>query len=301
MEIITKTLDKFINLAPNQYIFDIETTGLSPKFSKVILIGIVYNEGNNTVITQFFAHNVSEEEELLLAFIDVVKNFDSHITFNGVSFDIPFLNYRLNKHNIDFSLSKDVDIDILRCIKPFKERLSISDCKLKTVEKYLDIHRCDTISGKESVDMYKDFEETGDISLRDKILLHNYDDIYYLGVIFDRIDLIENKLNPLYVDFNGCRTSLILKSFKFDKDILKVEFVTFNGVMPCVDIYEDYYSLVTSSNVLHINITTNIGYDSNKNKVVYFNASKIIPLQVNGVSIDKNISMLCNLLIKKWC
>ena len=50
MEIITKTLDELIDIPPNHFIFDIETTGLNSKYCKVILIGILFNEDNKTII-----------------------------------------------------------------------------------------------------------------------------------------------------------------------------------------------------------------------------------------------------------
>lgn len=186
MEVITKTLDELIDIPPNHFVFDIETTGLNSNYCKVILIGILFNQDNKTVIKQFFADTEDDEKELLLSFINTIKNYQNHITFNGLTFDIPFLNTRLKKHNIDFYLSKNDDIDILKLIRPFKEKLSLSDCKLKTIEKYLGIHREDTISGKESIDLYKDYSVNQNIDLKEKILLHNYEDIYYLGVIFKK-------------------------------------------------------------------------------------------------------------------
>lgn len=122
MEVITKTLDELIDILPDYFVFDIETTGLNSNYCKVILIGILFNKNNKTIIKQFFANTENDEKKLLLAFINCIKNYQNHITFNGSNFDIPFLNNRLKKHNIDFSLSKNNDIDILKLIKPFKEK-----------------------------------------------------------------------------------------------------------------------------------------------------------------------------------
>ena len=104
METITKILDEFIDIPPNHFVFDIETTGLSPKYCKVILIGIMYNLNNKSIIKQFFAENEDDENKLLLEFINEIKNFENHITFNGLTFDIPFLNSRFDKHNINYNL-----------------------------------------------------------------------------------------------------------------------------------------------------------------------------------------------------
>ena len=107
MEVITKVLDELIDIPPNHFVFDIETTGLNSNYCKVILIGILFNQDNKIVIKQYFANTEDDEKELLLSFINDIKNYKNHITFNGLTFDIPFLNTRLKKHNIDFSLSKN--------------------------------------------------------------------------------------------------------------------------------------------------------------------------------------------------
>ena len=95
MEVITKTLDELIDILPDYFVFDIETTGLNSNYCKVILIGILFNKNNKTIIKQFFANTENDEKELLLAFINCIKNYQNHIAFNGSNFDIPFLNNRL--------------------------------------------------------------------------------------------------------------------------------------------------------------------------------------------------------------
>ncbi len=226
MEVITKTLDELIDIPPNHFVFDIETTGLNSNYCKVILIGILFNQDNKTVIKQFFADTEDDEKELLLSFINTIKNYQNHITFNGLTFDIPFLNTRLKKHNIDFYLSKNDDIDILKLIRPFKEKLSLSDCKLKTIEKYLGIHREDTISGKESIDLYKDYSVNQNIDLKEKILLHNYEDIYYLGVIFKIKDILKHKLNVLCIATNNLSLEYPKTYYRLYIILLKITYLT---------------------------------------------------------------------------
>ncbi len=136
MKIIEKILNEELNIDNSTFIFDIETTGLSPKFCKIILIGILYNCQNKTIIKQFFAENEDEEKEILDAFVDNIKYFNKHITYNGLGFDIGFINYRLKKHNIDFNLNKEDDFDIFRFIKQFKSPLGLEDCSLSTVENH---------------------------------------------------------------------------------------------------------------------------------------------------------------------
>ena len=299
MEIITKTLDELIDIPPNHFVFDIETTGLNSKYCKVILIGILFNEDNKTIIKQFFANSEDNEKELLLSFINFIKYYKNHITFNGLTFDIPFLNSRLKKHNINFSLSKNDDIDILKVIRPFKENLSLSDCKLKTIEKYLGIYREDTISGKESVDLYKEYCATQEDSLKEKILLHNYEDVYYLGKIFKIKDILKEKLNILSIITDKFHLDLVPISFKISKNTLSIKYNLFEGTLFNIDIYNDNYSIVSDENTILLNLHLNKGVDSNNNIILFYNMSKIIPLKFNESLLEDNIYSLCNYLIKK--
>lgn len=299
MEIITNTLDELIDIPPNSFVFDIETTGLNHNYCKVILIGILFNQDNKTVIKQFFINNPENEKDLLLSFIDNIKYYNKHITFNGLTFDIPFLNSRFKNHNIDFSLSKNDDTDILKLIRPFKEKLSLSDCKLKTIEKYLGIHREDTISGKESVDLYNTYVSNKDLNLKQKILLHNYEDIYYLGKMFKIREILKEKLNILSIATNNLLVDLVPLSYKVSKNTLSIKYNIFDGNLFNLNIYNDSYTITSDTNNIILNILFDKGRDSNNNVILFYNMSKIIPLKFNDSFLEDNIYSLCNYLIKK--
>lgn len=299
MEIITDTLDDTLNIPPGCFVFDIETTGLSHKFCKVILIGILFNKDNKTIIKQFFAETEEDEYELLLSFKEHIAQYKNHITFNGVAFDIPFLNARFKKHDIDFSLRKSDDLDILRLVKPYKENLSLSDCKLKTLEKYMGIEREDTISGKESVDMYKEFVISKCENLKNKILLHNYEDIYYLAKLSNIKDTLIEKLDTISINKNSTNFSLVNYSYKFSDLKLKVKYNLVHGYLPYISIYKDDYVIQSDGDMLYLYLSINKGHDSQNNIILFYNISTIIPLKFNDSNLDKNISSLCNFLVKK--
>lgn len=299
MEIITKILDEFIDIPPNHFVFDIETTGLSPKYCKVILIGIMYNHNNKTIIKQFFAQTEEDEHELLLEFLQEIKNFENHITFNGLTFDIPFLNSRFNKYNIDYILLKDKDIDILKLIKPFKEKLSLSDCKLKTLEKYLGIYREDTISGKESVKLYKDYVSSKCINLKETILLHNYEDIYYLGKMFKIKEVLEDKLDCITINTDNLNLTLVPLQFKTQHSKIIMKYNVLSGTYLPINIYNDNYSIISENEHIYLHLSFNKGHDSNNNTILFYKMSKIIPLKFNDKFLDDNVYSLCNYLIQK--
>ena len=63
--------------------FDIETTGFSSAHTQVYLIGCASRRGSHLMIDQFFAEQPSDESEILTAFMQFIKDFDTLITFNG--------------------------------------------------------------------------------------------------------------------------------------------------------------------------------------------------------------------------
>lgn len=174
----------------NFIVFDIETTGLNAKYEKVILIGLMYIENGQPVIEQYFCHHRKNEPLLLSQFADKIRQYDLLISYNGNSFDIPFLNQRFLQNGIPYQIDKYKSLDLLRFARKYKQALNLTDCTLKSVEKSLGIHRNDTISGKESVELYAAYEKTPSSLLKNKILLHNYEDIYYLGHCLQILDSV---------------------------------------------------------------------------------------------------------------
>ncbi len=161
-------------------LFDIETTGLSHSKSEVILIGYIIYDGTDYVLYQLFCENRAEEKHLLLDFKKILEQKKFYITFNGRAFDLPYTNSRFKHFGIDYVMPKCNNLDIMRLVKQNKDHFNFEDFKLKTIEKFLDIEREDTISGKESVELYNLYEKSQSKELEHKILLHNYEDILYL-------------------------------------------------------------------------------------------------------------------------
>ncbi len=183
-------------------ILDIETTGLSSKYHNIILIGILYPSNNQIVVKQFFAENPQEEKSLLLHFHKEMQQFQFFITYNGVAFDYPFLKERFKKYNISWDHQEIDHFDILYHLRKCKSQLSLDNFKLKTVENFLGINRSDTINGKDSVELYKQYVLSKTPALEKTILLHNYEDIYYLAKVagvFDHFPKVNYLLNNTFL------------------------------------------------------------------------------------------------------
>lgn len=218
-------------LTTDEYcVVDIETTGLSRQFNKVVLIGILYNSNNSIVLKQFFAERPSEEIDILIEFASILKEFSYVVTYNGAAFDIPFLKERFNANNLNWCFDNIQNIDILQHLKRERKQLPLENLKLKTVEAYLGIYRKDTISGKDSVLLYNEYVKNPSISLEKTILLHNYEDIYYLNKllkIFDMIDIHTYDLIGKKLDINYRNNNITLNLFPKDI-IIKSGFVELN-------------------------------------------------------------------------
>lgn len=161
-------------------VLDIETTGLDPLRSRFILGGIF--DAEKGCMHQVFADSRSEEKEALERFACEIDDLDMVITYNGRHFDMPFLQKRsLGTGRGDMYMPYDLDLYlVLNGHSPV--RRFVPNLKQKTVEAYMGLwdRRTDEISGAESVELYDEYERSGDPSIRSKILLHNSDDVLQL-------------------------------------------------------------------------------------------------------------------------
>lgn len=298
MIIIEKILPKNLNIDNDTFIFDIETTGLNPKFCKIILIGILYNCQDKTIVKQFFAENEDDEKELLQTFIKEIKSFKRHVTYNGLAFDIRFVNYRLKKYNIDFNLNKEDDFDIFKFIKPFKTPLGLESCSLTSIETYFGIDRDDIIDGGESIKLYEEYVKTQDKDIMQTILLHNYEDIYNLSKLINIQDLVKEKLDLLEINTSTYNLSIFPLNYKINSIKLVMNYFVFSGDHNNISIYNDNYSIICEKNNISLEINISKGIDKDKNTILFYNLSKIIPLKFNNQVLDENIYSLCNFIIK---
>lgn len=281
---------------------DIETTGLSSKYNKVILIGLLCIENGEIYITQFFANSISEEYDLLSSFEKFLNKFSYIITYNGNTFDLPFLKKRLDHYNIKHHIDEIPHLDLLKLVRKNKKILKLENCKLKTVEKSLNIYREDTITGKESVDLYKNYEYTKDQYKKNIILKHNYDDIFYLPQLLSIYDIVE-KETILNLDINFKESNVELTMYKNDI-IFKNNILSINGKsqkiqLPTQIYFKDHYTLTWDISIgdFNININYKTAYLSTGEKCFYINISEFNISLDNFNRINNNIPL--NLLLIK--
>lgn len=162
----------------DEFLFlDIETTGLSAEFSMIYLIGCCYYERGRLTKRQWFAECPDDEAAILEDFSAFLSGFQTLVHFNGNQFDLPFLTERSRKHNISLSFDSFRGIDIYKRIFPYRHFLKLSNCKQKTLEQFLGIHREDTFTGGELISVYRKYVKEKDADALFLLLQHNSDDI----------------------------------------------------------------------------------------------------------------------------
>lgn len=157
--------------------FDIETTGFSPAHTQVYLIGCAARKGDIICTTQFFAENSSEEKLILNAFCGLLTHYDTLITFNGLGFDVPYLQGRYQHHGLPDPFSDLHHLDIFKSLSKYKNILKLENLKQKTLERFLGLQREDIYSGGELINVYDNYVKSPSGEALDLLRLHNYEDV----------------------------------------------------------------------------------------------------------------------------
>lgn len=169
-------------------VFDIETLGLNPALTEVVLAGFLeINSDGSATATQFFAARKGEERELLEAIFRKFEKYDVLLTYNGKHFDLPFVCKRAELNGFEDVRVGCYNLDLYLVLHGHSTlKQTIKSLKQKNVEDYMGLHvdRKDEISGADSILLYEAFAEEKDPArkelLKQKILLHNHDDILQL-------------------------------------------------------------------------------------------------------------------------
>lgn len=208
--------------------FDIETTGFKKEEDNIILISLGwYINEENFNIKQYYAENLDEEKELLKAFGKDIEGFVTWCSYNGLAFDEPFIKFRFQKNDLGYRVPNE-HIDLYRLIRPYYKQLGIDRCNLKTVEKFIGIEREDTIDGGLSVELYNKYLQTSSDDLKEKIMLHNYEDVLNLPQIFHLIYRVDNNEEIKRVDAITDKQirylNFLMKknNIKIDKELKKI-------------------------------------------------------------------------------
>lgn len=164
--------------------YDIETTGLSGNSSFLYLIGAAAIEDKTWYFYQWMAENASEEETILRIFSQFLQNYDYTVSYNGNSFDQPYLENKYKKYQIPSPFEGKKSMDLYLTLKPLRKLLKLPSMKQPCMEEFLGIRDRIYTDGKECIRLYKDFLRKRESDLADIVMGHNLEDVLGLGKIY---------------------------------------------------------------------------------------------------------------------
>jgi uncharacterized protein YprB with RNaseH-like and TPR domain len=164
-------------------IIDIETLGLSER--PIILLGIAKPTKDHICTSQFLLRDIGDEPGAIWALVSQLEPNLSFITFNGRSFDIPYIKQRLAYYGLDAPLDNP-HFDVLHFTRrALKHKLP--DCRLDTVEKYIGIKRDINIPGALVPHFYETYLRTKNVGPLVPIVEHNKQDLLTLGSLSSKL------------------------------------------------------------------------------------------------------------------
>ena len=159
---------------------DLETCGLAS--SPVFLAGTMAWNGSDFVMRQYFARHYGEEAALLAALGEAARGFEFLVTFNGKSYDAPFLVGRAMLNRVGLALPPR-HLDLLHPARR-RWRHSLPDCRLQTLELYVcRRRRSGDVPGEVVPGLYHDFVRRGDPWRLVPVFHHNLLDVITMAEI----------------------------------------------------------------------------------------------------------------------
>jgi uncharacterized protein YprB with RNaseH-like and TPR domain len=159
---------------------DLETGGFTA--SPVFLAGTMHWNGTDFVLRQYFARHYGEEAPLIRALSSQMQEFDVLVTFNGKSYDVPFLTGRAVVHGARLELPpRHVDL-----LHPSRRRWRelLPDCRLQTLEFHVcRRRRFGDVPGEEVPALYHDFIRRGDPYRLIPVFHHNLLDVITMAEV----------------------------------------------------------------------------------------------------------------------
>jgi uncharacterized protein YprB with RNaseH-like and TPR domain len=170
-------------------ILDIETTSLEADAGTLVSAGLMSDKGRGEYLE---AKRTSDEKSLLLKLVKRLESYDVMVTWNGRSFDVPFLTTRLMKHSLDpRPIIRKSHIDLADVVK---SRLRLTFTYLDHVCDFFQIDRKRGPMGLDVPHLYVRALE-GDTKAAASIREHCLDDLRATRQVFMRLKpLVEQQL-----------------------------------------------------------------------------------------------------------
>jgi len=153
---------------------DIETTGLSPRYNYITVVGIHIFNGDDTSFIQLIGREVTAS-----AILEALKSVGVIYTYNGRGFDIPFIYYCLGINLAELFEHHDLMLDC------WKNNLYGG---FKAVERQLGIERrLKEINGYEAVRLWWSYVNDYNEDALNNLLEYNREDVINLKTLKEKL------------------------------------------------------------------------------------------------------------------
>jgi len=158
---------------------DIETCGMIGM--TVFLVGMLAWRGGRLVMVQFLARDYSEERAMLARSWDFLDEVSTLVTFNGLSFDVPYIEDRAAATGLRPRSLGASHVDMLHESRR-RWKAILPNCRLQTLERFIcgRLRRGD-IPGDQIPAVYHEFVRTKDARQMEIVLHHNALDLLTLA------------------------------------------------------------------------------------------------------------------------
>lgn len=173
-----------VDAGPEEVVFlDLETAGLGS--APLFLIGVLVWADKGLQALQYFARDYAEEAAVIDLFLAAHQDRRLLVTFNGKSFDLPFLRARAAATGIPFGWAP-WHLDLLHASRRAWGKV-LPDCRLQTLERFI-CHRSRSgdIGGEQIPEAYHAFVRTGDATEMVEVIRHNLLDLVTLAELMTR-------------------------------------------------------------------------------------------------------------------
>ncbi|MBM3216558.1 hypothetical protein FJZ36_16800 [Candidatus Poribacteria bacterium] len=168
---------------PDLIFLDLETCGL--RHEPIFLVGAMEWTDGQLVVRQYLARHYAEEGAILAAWEEIARGRKALVTFNGKSFDVPYIRARQSAHGLP-AFREPAHLDLLHESRRIWRR-SVPNHRLQTLEERIcGRTRTGDIPSSEIPAAYARFVRTGDDSEMGSILLHNALDLATLAELMVR-------------------------------------------------------------------------------------------------------------------
>lgn len=170
---------------PHELVFlDLETTGLSS--TPLFLIGFVLYSAAGLCLRQYLARSYAEEGAVISAFAAHTAHARCVVSFNGKSFDVPFLRARAAATGARWT-PPAAHVDLLHLARR-RYKTVLPNCRLQTLEwRLCNRRRTGDIPGADIPEAYHEFVRTGHAGRIATILHHNALDLVTLVELYVRL------------------------------------------------------------------------------------------------------------------